>query len=190
MTDQQGSSVCPRCQGEYRSPSALTTHTATCDGTDRTRRKRSRYREVFFATYGFGPYPCAHCGEGVSFDDVHVHHADENEKNDAVENLVAMHQQCHTQKHMSTYWTGKSHSAEHRQKVSEAKRGTTHSTETKQKLSEIAKQRPPASEETRAKISAGNKGRKRSPETRARLSEAMRKRHAARRALQEGGDAT
>ena len=134
---------CTSCGGFYRSASALTQHVARCDGVDRTKRRRSRYREIFFATYGFGPYPCAGCGKDVSFDDVQVHHKDEDETNDVIDNLVAMHAECHAKKHMSQYWSGKTHSDEHRRKVSEAKTGLRHSDETKKKLSEARAQACP-----------------------------------------------
>ncbi len=183
------SGVCASCGGTYRSASALTRHVGKCDGVDRTRRKRSRYREIFFAQHGFGPYPCDGCGDPVSFDAVQVHHKDEDEMNDTVENLIAMHSECHTRKHMSQYWTGKTHTDEHRRKVSEAKTGTKLSEETKKKLSEAARKRAPASAETRAKISKAHKGKVVSAETRARLSESMKARHAAKRAEKSGGDA-
>ena len=183
------SGTCASCGGTYRSASALTRHVGKCDGVDRTRRKRSRYREIFFAEYGFGPYKCAGCGEDVSFDDVQVHHKDEDETNDVIENLIAMHSECHTRKHMSQYWAGKTHTDEHRRKVSEAKTGTKHSEETKKKLSGAARNRAPASAETRAKISKANKGKVVSAETRARMSKSMKSRHAAKRAEKSGGDA-
>jgi hypothetical protein len=181
--------VCSTCGGSYRSASALTQHQKKCDGVDRTRRKRSRYREIFFAINGIGPYPCAACGTDVTFDVVQVHHKNEDELDDDPDNLIAMHAECHTRKHMSQYWRGKTHSEDHRQKVSAAKTGLTHSDETKKKLSEKARKRPPASAETRAKISKANKGKIVSPETRARMSAAMKQRHADKRAQPEGGGA-
>lgn len=184
-----GGGTCEKCGGTYRSASALTQHKKRCDGTDRTRRKRSRYREIFFATYGFGPYPCDECGANVSFDDVMVHHKNEDDTDDAITNLVAMHTSCHTKRHMSQYWKGKKHSKEHRRKVAESKTGLKHSDETKKKLSDAAKKRAPASAATRAKISKAHKGRVVSPETRARMSAAMKKRHAEKRAETDGGDA-
>lgn len=184
-----GGGVCEKCGGTYRSASALTRHTTRCDGVDRTRRKRSRYREIFFATYGFGPYPCDGCEGDVSFDEVQVHHKDEDETNDAIENLIAMHPACHTRRHMSQYWKGKSHSEEHRRKVSRAKTGVNPTDETRKKLSESARKRAPASAETREKLSKASKGKVVSADTRARMSEAMVKRHAAKRAEKSGGDA-
>lgn len=181
--------ACEKCGGEYRSASALTRHSRKCDGVDRTKRKRSRYREIFFAAHGFGPYVCDGCGEDVSFEAVQVHHKDEDETNDAIDNLIAMHSECHTRRHMSQYWTGKTHSDEHRRKVSESKTGLRHSDETKKKISDAARRRAPASAETRAKISKAHKGKVVSTETRARMSEAMTKRHAARRAEENEGDA-
>ncbi len=183
------SGVCASCGGVYRSASALTRHARTCDGMDRTKRKRSRYREIFFAANGFGPYQCDGCGEDVTFDVVQVHHKDEDETNDVTENLIAMHAECHTRRHMSQYWAGKSHSEEHKRKVAESKTGLRHSEETKKKISEAAKKRPPASAETRSKISKANKGKVVSAETRVRMSEAATKRHATRRAKKSGGDA-
>jgi hypothetical protein len=68
---------------------------------------------------------------------------------------------------------------EHRQKISEAKKGKKgkpHSEETRQKMSEArkGKKRKPRSEETRRKISEARKGKPHSEETRQKISEAKK----------------
>src|SRR5262245_29908674 len=60
-----------------------------------TRAGKNRYVAVFFAANGFGPYACFECGEDVDFDDVVIHHVDEDQANASVENLVPAHAACH-----------------------------------------------------------------------------------------------
>lgn len=60
---------------------------------------RNRYRELFFAIHGPGPYICFDCKEEVEFDEVHIHHLDSDHKNDAVENLAPAHDACHQRYH-------------------------------------------------------------------------------------------
>ena len=55
--------------------------------------------------------------------------------------------------------SGHQFSAEHRQKISDAKRGKSPTKETRKKMSESAKKRKPISCETRKKLSAISKGR-------------------------------
>ena len=92
---------------------------------------------------------------------------------------------------------GHKHSAEHRQKLSDANRGRKLSAESKQKISDALRRRPPISDATRqklrdaarrrlpisdaarAKMSAASKGRKmppRSDATRQRMSDAAKRR--------------
>lgn len=63
-------------------------------------RVRYRYRERFFAEHGWGPYACFFCTEDVMFEDVVVHHVDNDRSNDAVENLAAAHRGCHSSHHI------------------------------------------------------------------------------------------
>lgn len=58
-----------------------------------------RYREVFFAHNGPGPYTCFYCEEDVTFKEVAVHHKDENKRNNDPENLEAAHDDCHMAHH-------------------------------------------------------------------------------------------
>jgi hypothetical protein len=61
-----------------------------------------RYREVFFAYNGPGPYLCFYCEEDVTFEEVAVHHEDEDKRNNDPNNLKAGHDDCHMAHHMKT----------------------------------------------------------------------------------------
>jgi 5-methylcytosine-specific restriction endonuclease McrA len=60
---------------------------------------RTKHREVFFAHNGPGPYPCHFCGKPVSFDEVLVHHHDDDHANNEPANLKASHHSCHSGHH-------------------------------------------------------------------------------------------
>jgi len=61
--------------------------------------RRRLHRELFFAHNGPGPYDCFHCHTEVDFSSVTVHHVDDDHDNNAIENLVPMHNGCHRQYH-------------------------------------------------------------------------------------------
>lgn len=160
---------------------ALKSHEIACAKGGPKRRRRTRYRELFFAHSGFGPYDCWFCGEDVDFESVIVHHVDEDETNNDIVNLVAAHRLCHSRHHFKGIWE------ERREELlASPTRGhhTPHTEETKRALSEAAKSRGAAP--TAAAIEAArlvNTGKPRSPETRRKISEG----HRARRALNSIG---
>lgn len=86
-----------------------------------------RYREVFFAAHGFGPYACHFCDELVEFERVLVHHLDHDRSNNAPANLAAAHGPCHTSHHSR----GRVPSAQQRRRNSDAHRGRSTSDETR-----------------------------------------------------------
>ena len=82
-----------------------------------------------------------------------------------------------TRQKMSDARKGKTRSAETKQKMSDAGKGKTLSAETKQKMSDVGKNRPPISAETRQKLSDAKKGKTRKPhsaETRQKISDAKK----------------
>lgn len=85
-------------------------------------RSTLTYRDVFFATYGFGPYRCAGCNEEMIFGDSFViHHIDHDSQNHVPENLVAMHRSCHASHHSKIEWgAGFTHTEESIEKIRQA----------------------------------------------------------------------
>lgn len=73
---------------------------------DRVRNVR-RYQRVFFERYGPPPWPCHECGEliteyGRGLGKGNIHHLDDDFTNDAPENLVPIHLECHHSEHPIT----------------------------------------------------------------------------------------
>lgn len=103
----KNSVACKHC-GELKVPGgALVAHERACGtgGKTSTRRRRSRYREIFFAYNGPGPYDCYFkCGEPVKFQEVIVHHIDEDFTNDEPFNLAPAHRTCHNGHHFAELW--------------------------------------------------------------------------------------
>lgn len=103
------------------------------------KRRRSRYREIFFAHNGPGPYSCFfECGKEVTFEEVIVHHVDHDESNNSIDNLVPAHRSCHNQYHFTILWN------ERRDELLESQtRGhrTPHTEESRRKMSETHKAR-------------------------------------------------
>lgn len=65
-------------------------------------RKRQYYREIFFAYNGIGPYSCFFCHKNdVTFEEVIVHHIDEDVSNNDSNNLAAAHHVCHSRHHLT-----------------------------------------------------------------------------------------
>ena len=62
-------------------------------------RVRLGYREIFFGTFGLGPWTCHGCGEEVRVEKLNIHHLDHDHSNDDPTNLVAMHSRCHAKHH-------------------------------------------------------------------------------------------
>lgn len=105
------------------------------------KRRRTNYREIFFAYNGPGPYSCFFCQESVTMLEVIVHHIDEDHTNDAIDNLSPAHGGCHAGHHFSDLW------ARNRKTMSEhPTRGhrTPHSQETKDILRKKALKRSEA----------------------------------------------
>lgn len=93
---------CPTCGRKLVPGGAYTTHVRACGNA---KRRRTKYREVFFAHNGPGPYPCAFCESVVDFEGVVIHHDDHDHTNDEPGNLVPCHQDCHTRHHFKYNWT-------------------------------------------------------------------------------------
>lgn len=123
-----------------------------------------RYRELFFATNGFGPYSCFFCGQDVDTESVLVHHDDHNHENNAVENLKPAHHVCHTRHH---HCVPKSDA--HKEKLRQASLGQKQSAETRAKKS-LASRGRRHTVEAKAKVSAARRGKPLTAEHRAKLS--------------------
>ena len=95
---------CPKCSELFVKGGSYTMHVKHCDGV-KIPRRRSRYREIFFAHHGPGPYLCFFCSELVDFDSVIVHHEDHNHANNDLLNLKASHGPCHNKHHMDDMWS-------------------------------------------------------------------------------------
>lgn len=139
---------------------------------------KHRYREVFFAHNGPGPYTCCFCGQPVDFEEVVIHHVDHNRTNLARENLTAAHETCHKSHHHK----GKIVSAEARANIGAASAGRwvgrKHRPETIAKMHASAHHRPrthpdgceckfcdpskrgPVSDATRRKMSSSQRRRR------------------------------
>jgi hypothetical protein len=171
----------------------------------------TKYRAVWLAAYGEGPWLCHGCGEPVNrlggttnSETGLIHHLDHDHGNNAVENLRVMHHKCHVRHHNSerTISEGsrrRMSDAQKRRRAEETPevrdkfvysfKGRKHSEEAIRKMSE--KQRgKEVSEETREKLAAaarGNtnmKGKPRSEETKRKIAEALRGRKHTPEALQ------
>ena len=168
MRKLNNSQPCKVCGELFVPGGAIAQHERACDPNKR-RRRRSRYRDVFFATYGVGPYTCFfNCGEILEFDYVVVHHADGDHSNDNADNLVPAHRACHNGFHFAELWkTSKD------RLMSSDTRGhrKPHTAETKARMSREAKsagKRPSPEAIEKARIL--NTGSKRSAESRAKIS--------------------
>lgn len=139
MVTLRNSQECPHCSDFFVPGGAYASHVNACADGGKTRRKRTRYRELFFAHNGAGPYECYfQCGSLVTFDEVIVHHKDDDFTNDAVANLAPAHRVCHNGHHFKELW------AERRPELLASQtRGhrTPHSEETRRKISETKKSR-------------------------------------------------
>jgi len=176
--------ACRHCGEFIVRGGALASHERACANGGSERRRRSRYREMFFAANGMGPYACWFCGGEVTFALVVVHHIDGDHTNDVVSNLTAAHRSCHNGHHFKELWAERRD--EMSQKLSERPRNPW-SEEAKKRMSEhhkAAGHRP--SPEAVAKAIELNRGSTRSPEVRKNISEG-RKRAAEKR--REGGGA-
>lgn len=129
---------CPKCSRKLVAGGAYASHFRHCTGQPKQTRNRSRYREVFFAYNGVGPYACAFCDEQVDFDVVTVHHLDHDHTNDDPENLAAAHKGCHNSHHFFDMWDSYK---DRKVGLASPKAGhrKPHSEETKQKLRVAAK---------------------------------------------------
>lgn len=165
MAALANSKECPHCGRHLVPGGAYTSHANSCANGGAKKRKRTRYRELFFAHNGAGPYECYfECGVPVSFQEVVVHHTDDDFTNDTVENLAAAHRVCHNGHHFKELW------AERRQEfIDSPTRGN----------------RKPHSDETKRKISNTKKARKQAPTQEARDKAALARRT---RVTVQGGD--
>jgi hypothetical protein len=93
--------------GELKVPGgALASHEKSCANGGPTKRKRSKYRELFFANNGSGPYLCFFdCGQKVEFEEVIIHHVDGDHTNNEIKNLVSCHRICHNSYHFTELWS-------------------------------------------------------------------------------------
>lgn len=162
---------------------ALASHERACATGGSQRRRRSRYREMFFATNGIGPYECFFCNEEVEFSLVVIHHVDHDHTNNSIDNLAASHRKCHNGHHFALLWQERKEDL-----LSSPTRGhrTPHSEEAKRKMSKAHKEaghRP--SDAAIAKAAEINTGKKKSEEVRKNISEGRRR--AAERRRQGGG---
>lgn len=172
------SAPCKYC-GELKVPGgALTSHERACANGGPQKRKRSRYRELFFATNGAGPYICYFsCGEPIIFAEVIVHHINGNHVDNRIENLAPAHRTCHNAHHLAELWSERRDDM-----LAPETRGhrIPHTEQVKKLISEKKKaagQQP--SDEAREKARLKNLGTPRSEETKKRISDG----HKARRAL-------
>lgn len=62
-------------------------------------RENRKYRRIFLAHNGAGPWPCIECQENVVFNTLCVHHLDGNDKNHDPLNLAPTHRSCHQRIH-------------------------------------------------------------------------------------------
>lgn len=76
-----------------------------------------KFREIFFAFNGAGPYSCYDCGKDVDFWTVLIHHENHDHSDNRLENLVPSHRGCHTRHHSIGRGIGKSPSKETREKM-------------------------------------------------------------------------
>lgn len=133
---------------------------------------RQMHRETFFAHNGIGPYPCFVCGTLISFyDQIVIHHIDENHGNNFSDNLSAIHHGCHSRLHQK----GSTRSDEARARMSAANSGRRLSVAHKLAIAKAGRQRI-WSDETRAKMSASQKGRVFTSEHRAKISSTLKNR--------------
>ena len=143
------------------------------------------YRLIFIEVNGTGPWECYFgCGElvteygGNGGRNLLVHHRDGDHSNNAPDNLVGSHWDCHSVYHATEKWApgapldlavrGVPKAPEHRAKIAAANRGRTVSAETRAKISAAKKGK------SNPKLSAALKGKKHSAEARARMSAAHR----------------
>lgn len=157
---------------------ALVSHERSCGSGGPIKRKRSQYRELFFAHNGVGPYKCSFdCGSLVLFEEAVIHHKNGDHTDNSIDNLEAAHRLCHNGHHLRELWNDRRDDM-----LSGEARGhrVPHSEETKKQISDKKKsldQKP--SDEAREKARLKNLGTPRSEETKKRISNG----HKARRAL-------
>lgn len=99
---------CKHC-GELKVPGgALAAHEKSCNNGGSKKRKRTKYRELFLAHNGVGPYTCYFdCKIKVLFEELIVHHVDGNHTNNDLKNLVPCHRICHNSYHFKELWSEK-----------------------------------------------------------------------------------
>lgn len=82
------------------------------------KRDERKYREIFFAWNGPGPYECDLCKENVDFWSVLIHHKNHDEGDHRLVNLQPLHRGCHTRHHSLGRGAGKVVSEETKFKMS------------------------------------------------------------------------
>lgn len=161
---------CPTCGELFVPGGAWASHTRSCAAGGKTRRKRSRYRELFFAHNGPGPYACYFdCGRTVSFEEIIVHHDDGDHTNNDLANLVPCHRLCHNRHHFDELW------ATRKEELTAARAAAPrlpHTDEAKRKISETHKARGnQPSDEARELARQKNLGGTRKDSTKEKMSE-------------------
>lgn len=127
-------------------------------------RKTYWYRDVFFATYGLGPWDCWQCHKPVAYSQLHIHHMDGNHGHNDSTNLVGVHAGCHS---IITH-RGKKLSPEAIKKMAEGHRGQKRSAEARARMSLAQRNRKwIPSAETRRKTSVAARRRAQTAEGKA-----------------------
>ena len=100
-----------------------------------------KFREIFFAFNGPGPYKCYDCEKEVVFWEVLIHHENHDHSDNRLENLVPSHRGCHTRHHSTGRGVGKQVSEETREKmrVSGLKRWARLSEEERKVMGQLSK---------------------------------------------------
>lgn len=164
------SAPCAFC-GELKVPGgALFNHEKACSSGGPKRRRRSQYRELFFANSGAGPYDCYFsCGNPVDFSEVVIHHVNEDHLDNRLDNLVPAHRLCHNGYHLGRKWETDHDSMMLARYIGPR---TPFTDEVKAQISATKKARGQApTDEARAAARQVNIGSKRSLETRAQMSD-------------------
>lgn len=114
------------------------------------------YRDMFFAVWGSGPWPCCFCGDDVEIVVVHIHHINGDHADDRCANLAPIHPSCHKRHH-------------DRAKPRARMQRKPMTDETRRRISEAHRVSPKAAE-ARKLVIASNRGSKRTDAARARMS--------------------
>lgn len=123
---------------------------------------RREYQKIFITERGPGPWKCFGCEELVYYDELLVHHKDEDRENNSIRNLAPMHSGCHAVLHN----TGRKNTEATKAKMSESAKRRYADPEQRKRASEIQRKRT-GDKEFSAKMSTATKKRYEDPEQRA-----------------------